>query len=139
MQAQLAAQQAASTSVAALRETDAIKQEAASVLSNIQTGMQELHVRQGQAQHAATESDQRSATALRMVEELQRAREQDQRAYQARMDSMERMLQQQVSVANTAIGAIHELKKELTEAREESRRLQEQLSLSQVRLPMLTA
>ena len=118
---------------------DAIKQEAAPVLSDIQTGMQELHVRQGQVQHASTESDQRSATALRMVEELQRAREQDQRAYQARMDSMERMLQQQVSVANTAIGAIHELKKELTEAREESRRLQEQLSLSQGRLSMLTA
>jgi hypothetical protein len=132
------AQQAAVASVTALHETNVLKQEAAQVLYGMRTGMQELHDRQGQAHSIATSSEQRSAAALQMVEELKRAREHDQLEFQGRMNTMEKMMEQQVNVSNSAINAIQALKAELSESRSLSHRLQEALSVSQAQLASLT-
>jgi hypothetical protein len=124
--------------VTALHETSALKQEAVSVISNLRSGMQELHDRQGEAHSIATSSEHRSAAALMMVEELRKAREQDQMQFQTRMASMEKMMQEQVQVSNSAINAIQALKSELAASKSESYRLQEALNASQAQLTELS-
>ena len=136
--AHLTAQQATATSVTALQETSMLKHEAANVIFDIQSRMQELHDRQGQAHSIATSSKHRSATALKMVEELRQAREQDQQNFQSRMGAMKKVMQQQVQVSTSAINAIQALKTELEASRSESHRLQQALNASQEQLAQLT-
>ena len=76
-----AAQQAYRVSATALQQTGALRTEATQVISEMQSGMQLLHQRSGEAHSVAKDSEAKSSEAVRMADELRRAREADQKDF----------------------------------------------------------
>ena len=77
------AQQATYVSATALQRTRELEEGANRTLTGIQTGMQTLHQDQVETRSIAHSSAARSSEAVRMMEELRRARLEDQRDFQS--------------------------------------------------------
>ena len=73
-----------------------------------------------------------------MVEELRKARLDDQTVFQERMGQMEQALKKQMEVAESALKSINSLHQELDTSRAESRTLRQQLTESNWKLSNLS-
>ena len=104
------AQQAMHVGASALHHTQALRDETSQALGQVKTGLEALHERQGAALSAAQNSDARSSEAVRLVEELRQARLEDQENFTSHMSQMERVLKQQMEVAENALKSISTLR-----------------------------
>ena len=86
----------------------------------------------------AQNSDARSSEAVRLVEELRQARLEDQQNFTSRMSEMERVLKQQMEVAENALKSISTLRQELDTSQAESRTLRQKLTESNWKLSSLS-
>ena len=116
--------------MAALQQTDALRQDAQQAMGQVQTGMETLHQHQKATFSVAQQSEVRSSEAVRMVEQLHQARAEDQRQFQQRMAQMEGALKQQLAVSDNAMKSIESLRQELTLSRDDARSLRQQLGES---------
>ena len=86
----------------------------------------------------AQNSDARSSEAVRLVEELRQARLEDQQSFSSRMAQMEKVLKQQLEVAENALKSINTLRQELDTSRAESRSLRQKLTESSWKISSLS-
>ena len=132
------AQEAYNVGASALQQTNALRDETSQMLGQVKTGLEALHDRQGAALSIAQHSDTRSSEAVRLVEELQKARLDDQKSFTDRMAQMEQALKKQMEVADNALKSINMLRQELDTSRAESRTLRQQLTESNWKLSSLS-
>ena len=132
------AQQAFNVGASALHQTQALRDETSHVLGQVKTGLEMLHECQGAALSVAQNSDARSSEAVRLVEELRQARLEDQQSFNSQMAQMEKVLKQQMEVAENALKSINTLCQELDTSRAESRSLRQKLTESNWKLSSLS-
>ena len=132
------AQQAIQVGASALHHTQALRDETSQALDQVKTGLETLHERQGAALSVAQHSDARSSEAVRVVEELRQARLEDQQNFTNRMAEMERVLKQQMEVAESALKSIDALRLKLDSSQAESRTLRQKLTESNWKLSSLS-
>ena len=132
------AQHAYNVGASALQQTHALRDETSQALGQVKTGLEMLHERQGAAISIAQHSDTRSSEAVRLAEELQQARLADQQNFTDQMSQMEKALQKQMEIAESAFKSIEKLRQELDTSRAESRTLRQQLTESNWKLSNLS-
>lgn len=98
---------------------------AVELVEEMTQGVSLMHEVQTHVQSVATSSQLRSQQALRQVEELRKAREDDQIRHREEMDAMKKVMKEQLDIAKEAVSSMTSLRQELADSRTESRKLHE--------------